>query len=237
MSGRVKRNTAVEKQTYVRENLGDGISVFVSPAHTFGTDALALAEFAHPKAGENACDMGTGCGIIPLVWCKHEAPKTVVGIDIQPACIDLCKLSIEKSGLSRRFWAVCADLRHIKNYFPGGSFDLVTMNPPYTAEGAGRQSADPAKRTARSEAACTLSDITNAASFLLRFGGRLCLCHRPERLCEVLDAMRSVKIEPKRLRFVHARPDSAPSLFLVEGKRGANPGLAVEKPYFPEARS
>ena len=41
--------------------------------------------------------------------------------------------------------------------------------------------------------------------------------------------MREAKIEPKRLRFVSQRDGKAPWLFLLEGKKGRNPGLIVEK--------
>ncbi len=60
------------------------------------------------------------------------------------------------------------------------------------------------------------------------------MCQRPERLCDVLEAMRQNGIEPKRLRFVHQRPDTAPWLFLAEGKKGAKPFLQVEKPFLIE---
>ena len=39
--------------------------------------------------------------------------------------------------------------------------------------------------------------------------------------------MRKYNIEPKKLRFVQARENVAPKLFLLEGKLGRNPGLTV----------
>ena len=43
-------------------------------------------------------------------------------------------------------------------------------------------------------------------------------------------ALREAGIEPKRLRFVQNRPDTAPSLFLIEGCRGGKPGLDIQSP-------
>lgn len=57
----------------------------------------------------------------------------------------------------------------------------------------------------------------------------MCICLRPERLTEAMLEMRNAKIEPKRLRFVSQRDGKAPWLFLLEGKKGRNPGLIVEK--------
>jgi len=85
-------------------------------------------------------------------------------------------------------------------------------------------------RIARHETLCTLDEVCACAARLLRFGGRFCLCQLPERLVDVLGAMRANKIEPKRVRFVQQRADSAPWLFLVEGKRGAKPFLTIDPP-------
>ena len=89
---------------------------------------------------------------------------------------------------------------------------------------------DDAIRTARSEVSCTLEDICAAASYLLRWGGSFCPVHKPERLADLLCTLRAHGMEPKRLRFVCKDGASAPSLLLLEGRRGGKPGLCVEAP-------
>ena len=59
-------------------------------------------------------------------------------------------------------------------------------------------------------------------------GERLSLCHRPERLAEVLAVLRANRLEPKRLTFVKNRSDAAPWLFLVEAQKNRKTGLRVE---------
>ena len=83
---------------------------------------------------------------------------------------------------------------------------------------------------AREELTCTLSDMIEAARYLTRWGGRFCLVHKPERLSEVLCALSAGGLEPKRLRLVQNKPDAAPSLFLLECRRGARPSLVIEPP-------
>ena len=73
-----------------------------------------------------------------------------------------------------------------------------------------------------------IEDIAKSASRLLKFGGKFCICHRPERVFDAMTAMRNNGIEPKRLRFVSKKGDSQPWLVLIEGKRGAKNGLKVE---------
>ena len=47
-------------------------------------------------------------------------------------------------------------------------------------------------------------------------------------------AMRRNGLEPKRLRMVQQRPDTAPWLFLLEGRRGGKPFLQVMPPLIVE---
>lgn len=210
------------------EPLGRGMKIVVSPDHTFGTDAVLLASFASPRRKDKALDMGTGCGIIPLIWCKGEA-KDITAIDIQEKAVGQTEKSIELNSLSDRLKVLEADLRDLKGVLPFGEFDLVTMNPPYKPVGTGIESVSEADKIARHETMCTIDDAVAAASKLLRFGGRFCMCHRPERLCDIIVSMRQGKIEVKRIRFVCEREGLAPWLVLVEGKRGAKPHVTVEK--------
>ena len=58
--------------------------------------------------------------------------------------------------------------------------------------------------------------------------GRFALCHRPERLAEVLAVLRANRLESKRLAFVKNKADGAPWLFLVEAQKNRKTGLRVE---------
>ena len=114
-----------------------------------------------------------------------------------------------------------------------GSVDYVISNPPYFPAGSGESAKGEARQIAREETSCTLDDVCAAAQRVLRYGGRFTLVHRAERLADVLCAMRSHGIEPKRLRFLAKSPDAAPSLLFVEGKRGGKSGLVIEPPLVP----
>lgn len=109
----------------------------------------------------------------------------------------------------------------------GGTADLVTCNPPYKAYQAGIESQLTAQKIARHEILCNIYDICRSAKRLLKFGGRLCICNRPERLADCIDAMRQNGIEPKRLQFVAKADDAQPWLFLLEGRSGGKPFLNV----------
>lgn len=210
------------------EPLGGGVYVYCDDIHRFSVDSILLAWFASPRAHEQACDLGTGCGIIPLLWVRDGGPKKCAAVEIQPQAVSLLHRAVEEQELFKRILPLCADLRALEGILPAGSCDLVSCNPPYFPIGSGKSSPDPALATARQELCCTLENATAAAARLLHPGGRFCLCHRPERLCDLLGALRAARLEPKRLRLVSHRVGDAPFLVLVEGRRCARPGLRVE---------
>ena len=179
------------------ERLSDDIKIAVSSDHTFGTDAVILSDFAKIKPRDKALDMGTGCGIIPLLWLRNEKINNVSCLDIQKNAYEQVCHSIEINHLEDRLKPFNCDLRKINEI-------------------------------ARHEVCCNIEDACKAANNLLKYGGRFCMCHRPERLVDTLELMRKYKLEPKRLRFVQDKNTEQPFLFLVQGQKGAKPFLRVE---------
>jgi tRNA1(Val) A37 N6-methylase TrmN6 len=212
------------------ETLGDGLELFISKDHRFGTDALLLAEFAAPRRKDNVIDLGTGCGIIPFILLRDFGVSAVTAVDINPEAIELLKLSVKTNNIGSIF-PVNADLRNLSSDYYG-KFDVVTCNPPYKAVGTGIVNTNEAKLSARHEVSCTQEDVCKAAYKLLKSGGRLCMINRTERLADVICAMRNCKIEPKRLRMIAKDEKAKPVLFLIEGKKDGKPFLNVETPKY-----
>ncbi len=215
-----------ENKIFGFEKLSENISICVSREHGFGTDAFLLTDFSEYKRKDKVCDLGTGCGIIPFIMQRYSPPQIIYALDIQPQAIEQLKISIEKSNING-IKPICADLKELWQDAPLGELSLVTCNPPYKAANAGIESKLDAHKIARHEILCNINDVCKAASKLLKYGGRLCLCNRPERLSDVISAMKENNIEPKRLRFVSKNPSSAPWLFLIEGKKNSKPFMQV----------
>lgn len=214
------------------ELLDGGFGLVVSPEHGFGEDALLLARFAAPRKRDLACDLGAGCGIIPLLWCRDGLCSGITAVEVsQMACGQLLRTA-RANHLEEKLFPVCADLRELGGVLPKGKYDLVTANPPYNAKGTGPRSRKEHAEIARHETLCTLDEIAACAGPLLRFGGRFCACSRPDRLVELFLCMRRHGMEPKRLRLVCVRPTAAPRLCLVEGRRGGKSGLKIENSLF-----
>lgn len=228
--------TSPENFSY--ELINGKLKICTSNEHKFGTDAFLLSDFAQVKRKDRCVDLGTGCGIIPLLWFREpeDAPQVAYGVDIQPQAIQQMKLTVEACDLQERLIPVEGDLKDLSPQLPADSFTLVTCNPPYKATNTGILNEADAHTIARHEILCNINDVCRAAARLLKFGGRLCICQRPERLLDTLEAMRNNKIEPKRLRFVQKKGDTAPWLFLVEGKKGSAPYMKVEAPFLIQAK-
>lgn len=209
------------------EKLSDTMEICISTEHRFGTDAFLLADFANPRRKDFVCDLCTGSGIVALLMKRNNNPLHIVAVDIQQKAIDQLKLSIERSKLDG-VEAVCADLKELWDNAPDRTLDVVTCNPPYKIDNTGEKNDLDAVTIARHEVLCNIDDVCESASKLLKFGGRLCICNRPERLADVITAMKKADIEPKRVRFVSKTPSTAPWLFLIEGKKGSKPFMKVE---------
>ncbi len=212
------------------EPLGNGIKVIVSEEYHFSTDTILLADFSAPKKHEKVIELGSGCGTISLIWCRNIPPRSITSVEIQSEAADMIERSVSLNGLDEKIKVLNADLKELNGLVEFGSFDMAAMNPPYKIGGGGIVNPEKQKQIARHETECTLDDITRTATKLLRFGGRFCICQRPERLTDVLLSMRNSGIEPKKLRFVQQRKEKAPKLFLAEGRRGGNPGGLVTLP-------
>ncbi len=195
----------------------------------FGTDSVLLSDFARALPSERVMDLCTGNGIIPILMSAKTKAKEIYGIEILDESYSLAVENAQINSLTDRIKFVHDDLKNWMEHFPSGHFDVVTCNPPYMKVGAGFKSAGDSKAAARHELFATLSDIISAAAGLLKFGGHFYIVHRADRLCDVLCTMRENKIEPKRLKFVQANPYKEPSLILVEGIKGANSSLKIEK--------
>lgn len=209
--------------------LWSGGPLFAQAEHfKLGTDSVLLADFVNTSRAKQGIDLGCASGAIGLLLMTKSEKLNMTGLEIVPAAAELARENMAQNGLTQRSEIVCGDIREHRQLFRTGSFDLVVANPPYFALGSGALSPKEGRDSARGETDCSLDELCTAAAFLLRTGGSFNLVYRTERLSELFCALSAHGMEPKRLRLVCHRASSAPNLALVEGRRGAKPGLKVE---------
>ena len=195
-----------------------------------GTDSFALGYFTRTKAGEAVCDLGSGTGLLGTLLLARQSDLTLYNVEVNEKANALAEKGFIENGWGDRASFLTGDLRDNAVLPKAGCIDLCISNPPYFKAGSGFSCESDALKTAREESACTLEDICTAAARVLRWGGRFCIVHRAERLTDLMCSLRAHAIEPKRLRFVLPRSDAAPSLLLLEAKRGGKSGLTIEPP-------
>ena len=208
--------------------LNDGIELIQkSGGQMFGTDAFLLYAFVRPTPKKKAVELGAGSGIVSLLCAAKGKFSHIDALEIQPEMAEIARRNVDHNRLSDAVSVIGADLREYK-----GKADAVFTNPPYIKYGAGVHNPDGVKNISRREVCGGIEDFAACASRLLSHGGYFYCVWRPDRLTDLLDAMRSRGIEPKRLINVYPEPDAAPCLVLVEGRRGANPGALYITPPF-----
>ncbi len=198
--------------------------------YRFSMDAVVLYSFVNLKRVGRIVDLGAGSGVVGLLLAKKYSDASVTLVELQEGLLKLAKKNIRTNKLANRVQAVKADIRKLPEGLEGS--DLAVSNPPFRKPGTGRLSPGDERAVARHELKLTLKELVAAASGLLRHGGRFSIIYHPARLAELMDELRAVRLEPKRLRFVHGNVKSEAKIVLLEAVRGARRGLKVEKPLF-----
>lgn len=209
------------------DEVNDKLSLIQKPdGLTFGTDALLLAGYVFGKYKKGA-ELGGGTGIISMLLLTREKIDTVTAYEVQKEYADLIRRNAEYNKLSDRLTSLCLDIRNL----PGDeSCDIVFTNPPYMKSDSGKSNLSDKKAIARHEIYGDIGDFCKAARKKLKYGGAFYAVYRPDRLVDLLEAMRANQLEPKRATFVHADTKKESSMVLVEAKCGGKSGMILTPP-------
>ncbi len=204
----------------------NGLRIIQHPeAFRFGMDAVLLADFVRLKPRESVADMGTGTGILPLLLSQKQDSCTFEAFEIQPEMADMAGRSVAMNGLQERINVHACDMREAWKVVGREKMHAVVCNPPYGKRGGTLTNDTEGVVVARHETDCTIEDVTASCSAVLRNGGRASIVFPAQRMLELCDALRKVRLEPKRIRMVCAHADKPPYLVMVEAMKNAKPQL------------
>ena len=196
--------------------------------YRFTSDSVLLSRFAEVKKGEKIADFCAGSGIVAFhTHALHidKPPAQYTLFEMQAPLCNLAKKTIEYNGFTN-FAVVNCRLQDIPKEY-AERFSLILCNPPYERAGTGFDNADYEKAVCRKEITLTLAEIAKAAAKSLKYGGRLCMVHRADRLAELCYVLKGVGIEVKKLQFVAGRDGTKPYLVLLEGVKGGKPATEI----------
>ena len=198
--------------------------------YRFSLDALLLAHFMTCRRGEEIVDLGTGNGVIALTLAYLDSSLSITGVEIQPKMVDRAKRNVRINGFQERITITRADVCNIQKILSPDSFASVVCNPPYRRTTSGRISPNVERKIARHEIAAGLADFLRAGAYLLPIKGRIAMVYPALLVVDLLQSMRNMNLEPKRLRLVHSFADTKASLLLVEAVKGGRSGSETLSP-------
>ena len=214
-----------ERLDYINEELS---LIQLRDGLLFGTDAYLLSAFVR-KSGRGA-DLGAGTGVASLLCLTKGKLRHVYATEIQPKFADLCIRNAKINGLSDKITVIPCDIRELTEKNCGGTLDTVISNPPYMKADSGFSNISEEMNIARREMNGTITDFCKCAERLLKFGGLFYTVYRPDRLSDLICALRESSLEPKRMVTVYPDASSPPCLVLTESKKGASSSVVHSKP-------
>lgn len=196
--------------------------------YRFTSDSVLLSRFARVKKGDKVADFCAGSGIVGIhLYALNPFVQSVTLFEMQPELASLSNKSIEENNLTEKFNVVNTRIQDIGNEY-AGAFSLIVCNPPYMETGRGEVASSDKVAMCKNEIYLPLKDLIKGISYALKFGGRTAICHRADRLVDVITEMRKNNIEPKRLQFVSGG-NKEPYLLLIEGVKGGKSGIKILK--------
>jgi len=217
-----------------RDHFFNGNIVLNQPGtgYRFSIDAVILAHLACPAPGETVLDLGTGCGVIPIMLAFRHPEVRVIGVEIQSSLSRLARQNVADNRLADRIRIVDKDMGQLSLADIGGPVDRVVTNPPYRKLDSGRINADSQRAVARHELKIDLETLLLTTRRMLRKSGRFFIIYPSVRTADLVAAMRSTGLEPKALTMIHSKPALPARLVAVAGIKGGRPGLEVGPPLY-----
>jgi tRNA1Val (adenine37-N6)-methyltransferase len=193
-------------------------------------DAVLLANFIDEPLGRRIIDLGTGCGIIPLIMAAERRYKDIMGVEIQEQLAEYAVKNVSLNKLETAIKILRTDFRSFITDPPRKLFDAAVANPPYKKPGTGKINPSREKAIARHEIKCSLKDLVRSASAATKKRGALYLIYHPFRLDELIIELKKNEYHLERFCSVHPHPGEPASLFLLKAAKRSLRETVIEPP-------
>ena len=196
--------------------------------YRFTSDSVLLSRFARAKRNDKVADFCSGSGIVAFHFYALQSETlqkhlSFTLFEMQTPLANLSKKTIALNDF-RNFTVENCRLQDIPEGYRE-QFSLILCNPPYERGGFENDSYE--KAICRKEITLNLEELALAAAKCLKFGGRLALVHRADRLAELCYTLKGVGLEVKRMAFVAGKEGAKPYLVLLEAVKGGKPNTEI----------
>ena len=196
--------------------------------YCFTSDAVLLAGLVRAGKNDVVVDFGCGNGVVALLVAGKTTAKSVVGIEMQEGAYKLAVRNVQLNAMQDRVRLVNDDIANADKVLGKESVSVVVCNPPYFEKNSGQKRISESVALSRHESTCSLDDIVAKASEVLKYGGKLWMIHKCERMAEVLTSMSNHNLEPKKVTLIYPKANKIPDTFVVEGKKSSAPGMKID---------
>ncbi|MBO5344473.1 MAG: methyltransferase [Clostridia bacterium] len=193
--------------------------------YTFTSDSVILANFIKMKKGDKGADIGTGCGIIPVLLSAKVEFEKISAFEIQPQMARIAEKNVILNKLEDKIEIVSDDVRNFKQHFKAESFDVVFSNPPYMHSNVALNE-KPVRAIARHDNKLPIDDLCKTAYDMLKFNGKFYVVYTSTRTAELICTLKKFNLEPKRMFFTENGKDRV-VLVVIEAVKGAKQGMEV----------
>lgn len=191
--------------------------------YRFTSDSILLSRFAKGKKNDNVADFCAGSGAVGYHFlCLNPHISSLTLFELQPSLADMARRTAQANGFDCKI--VEGRVQDIGAEYDG-AFSLILCNPPY--ERGGFENVAYERAICRKEITVTLPEIIAVAARKLKFGGRLAMVNRADRLAEIFYALKEKGLEPKRMQFIRGGENSSPYAVMVEAVKGGKPALEI----------
>jgi tRNA1Val (adenine37-N6)-methyltransferase len=196
--------------------------------YRYSIEPFLLSDFMALLPSQLVLDIGTGCGIIPLLIVHREPTLKVTAIEIQD--ISQAQKNIHQNKMEKQISLIHGDfLKKAENLKPE-SFDHIVSNPPYRKIQTGRINPDSRKALARHELALSMSSLLDKSVPLLKKNGQITITYPPERLGELMRELECLNLYPSEAQFVHGNYQAPAKIVLVSAFKGKKVDFCVAPP-------
>lgn len=199
----------------------------------FSVDPVILVDFFEGNPKGKILDVGSGCGIIPILLAKKKNMQDIYGVEIQESSAKIFKRNILENGLLDKIKILNCD---VKDLSCGNTFDYIISNPPYMAVDGKKISDNENKKIARHEICLDLKKLIENAKRLLKPRGEFFLVHRSHRFLEISRILEENNFSVKRVCFTYFDREKDSNLVLIQASKGRKHILKIEKPLFLEEK-
>ncbi len=197
--------------------------------YRYSVEPFLLAHWVRPASGSRILDIGTGCGVIPLLLMSRQADLNITALEIQNTLYQSALNNVRSNGWSHRIQVLEGDFCSMAREWEPETFDWILSNPPYRKMNSGKLNPCREKAIARHELSLTLESLATASAPLLKAGGKIVLAYPFYRLEEVMHQLRRVRLNPTRFVRVFGHEKAVPKICLVEAVKGEATQIPLEE--------